>query len=341
MDLCQAGRWPLLDPLPVTRFLGESFGISNVSAFRVLNGLSDSGHLWQAANGRYFLPEARRLLEKPAPVACLIRRLERWTQVSREIMLGVDDACGEFERAMLLVHDRGLFRQADPTALTSAGTDREIRQSMEDFLLVHSGRIGGVVLDELWPERVLAGFKSRIQRGVILYRSTKLPFLGCVSADVDGAARIVGEHAGQNGFEKLVILLPFRGYQPSDEMAQALQGAVKARFGKPAVVLLDSPGPALQGLLAKLRRQRQRTLLVTTEDNAGVAVLDALRKGGIEVPRRVGLMTTMGSRIARDRSITAAGFDFRLMGAEAARMAVQGPLRHLTLPAAFFPGSTT
>jgi len=41
-NLCRAGNWPLLEPLPGTRFLGGSFGISNVSAFRVLNELSRS-----------------------------------------------------------------------------------------------------------------------------------------------------------------------------------------------------------------------------------------------------------------------------------------------------------
>lgn len=337
-DLCGSGRWPLLEPLPVTRFLGESFGVSNVSAFRVLNELSESGHLWRTGNGRYFLPEARRLLEKPAPLACLIRRLEGWTEVGRSIMHGVDDACGDSERAMLLVHDRVLFRQADPTAPTAIGTDEELRQTMEDFLRVHSERIGGVILDELWPDRVLARFKKDLRSGVVVYRHTKLPFLGCVSADVDGAARIAVEHARRNNFEKIVILRP-SAYQPSDEMAHALESAAKGHFTNTPARRLDSPA-AIKALLAKLRKERRRTLLVATEDNGAVAVLDALLHAGIDVPERVGLLSTMGSRIVTDRSITAAGFDFRLMGAEAARMAIGGTLQHIQLPAAFFPGKT-
>jgi hypothetical protein len=339
IEISRTNRWPLLEALPVTRFLGKSYGISNVSAFRVLNELSDSGQLWRAANGRYFLPEARRLLEKPAMLACLIRRLEHWTQVGREIMLGVDDVCGELERAMLLVHDRVLFRQTNPTAQALSGSDREIRQTMEDFLLVHSERIRGVILDELWPERVLARFKNRIQQGVVLYRSTNLPFLGCVSADVQSAARMVANHAAQNQFAKLIILLPFRGYPPSEEMLDALQAAIKEPFGEAPVFTLDS-SPTLAGLIAGLRKERRKTLLVATEDNAAVAVLDALRQAGIDVPGRVGLVTTMGSRIALERSMTSAGFDFRLMGSEAARMAINGPLQHLKLAATFSPGGT-
>ena len=339
IEISRTNRWPLLEALPVTRFLGKSYGISNVSAFRVLNELSDSGQLWRAANGRYFLPEARRLLEKPAMLACLIRRLEHWTQVGREIMLGVDDVCGELERAMLLVHDRVLFRQTDPTALALSGSDHEIRQTMEDFLLVHSERIRGVILDELWPERVLARFKNRIQQGVVLYRSKNLPFLGCVSADVQSAARLVVNHATQNQFAKLIILLPFRGYPPSEEMLDALKAVIKEPFGEAPVFTLDISS-TIDTMLAGLRKERRKTLLVATEDNAAVAVLDALRQAGIDVPGRVGLITTMGSRIALDRSMTSAGFDFRLMGSEAARMAINGPLQHIKLHAIFSPGSS-
>jgi DNA-binding LacI/PurR family transcriptional regulator len=339
IEIGRANGWPLLEPLPVTRFLGDSFGISNVSAFRVLNELSKGGNLWRAANGRYYLQEARRLLEKPAPVACLLRRLERWTEVGREIMLGVDDACGETERAVLLAHDRVLFRQAASNASATIGSDKELRQTMEDFLRVHSERVGGLILDELWPDRVLGKFKKVLRSGVVVYRRTNLPFLGCVSADVDGAARRVVDHAGQGRFEKLAILLPFRGYQPSDEMVHALLAAAKGGFRKPTVVILDSPA-ALRGLLAGLRKERRRTLLVATEDNAAVSVLDALRQADTPVPGQVGLMTTMGSRIALDRSMTAAGFDFRQMGAEAARMAIGGTLRHIKLPPVFSPGTT-
>ena len=338
--LCRAGRWPLLEPLPVTRFLGDSFGISNVSAFRVLNELSKSGLLWRARSGRYFLPEARRLLEKPAPVACLLRRLERWTEVGRAIMQGVDEACGDSERAMLLMHDRVLFRQTDPIAPTAIGSDEDLRRTMEDFLRVHSERIGGMILDELWPDSVLAKFRKDLRSGVMVYRRTRLPFLGCVSADVDAAARLVLDHARRNHFERISILLPFRGYQPSEEMAEALADAMAGSFPKPTVVCMGSM-KARVAMFTSLRRQRGRTLLVATEDNAAVAALDDLAAAGIDVPRRAGLLSTMGSRIAADRAITTAGFDFRLMGAEAARMAIGGALRHLTLPPAFSPGCTT
>ncbi len=339
LDLRRAGRWPLLEPLPVTRFLGESFGISNVSAYRVLSEFSKAGHLWRAANGRYFLADARRLLEKPAPVACLIRRLERWSEVGREIMQGVDDACGELERAMLLVHDRILFRQADPMSPTTIGSVRDLRATMEDFLLMHSARIEGVVLDELWPDRVLSGFKNRLRQGVILYRRTKLPFLGCVSADTDAAAQLVVQYAMQNSYKELAILLPGRGYAPALEMAESVRVAAAEPFPEVRAVCVDSEA-SLSALVDAMRVRRQRTLLVATEDNLAVATLDALGKAGVKFPRQAGLLSTMGSRIATRRAITCTEFDFRLMGVEAARMAVSGNLKHLSIPPVFTLGDT-
>lgn len=339
MDLPRGNQWPILEPLPVTRFLGKSFGVSNASAHRVLSALCDSGILWRAANGRFFLPDARRLIEKPAPVACLFRRLARWTEVGREIMQGVDEGCGALDRAMLLVHDRVLFQQADPTGPASTGADSELQQALEDFLLVHSGRIGGVILEELWPDRVLSKFRKRLQTGVVLYRNTRLSFLGCVSADTDAAAELAVDHAGRNGYERMAVLLPAFGYQPSEDMAEALRRASLGRFPQPQVFLAGGRG-WIEKLVASMKRQRRRVLLVGTEDNAAVAALAAMREAGVDVPGRVGLLSSMGSRIASDQSITIAGFDFRKMGEHAANMAVSGALEHIRVPPVVVPGAT-
>lgn len=340
LELCRKGKWPLLEPLPVTRFLGESFGVSNVSAYRVLSALCATGQLWRAPNGRYFLPGAQRLLEKPAPIACLFRRLERWTEVGREVMRGVDEGCGELERAMLLVHDRVLFHQSNPISPTATGSRRELHQAMEDFLTVHAERISGIVLDEIWPDRALAEFSGRLRSAVVVYRRTKLPFLGSVAADTASAARLAVEHAGDRGFERLALVLPFRGYVPSDEMAEAVRERVRGRFPEPDTYYTHS-APAMRQLVAAVRRQRRRILLVGTEDNATSAALQALALAGIRVPDRVGVLSAMGSRIALENGITSAGFDFRRMGQEAVRMAASGRLRELRLPAALTAGTTT
>ncbi len=340
LALCEGDQWPILEPLPVTRFLGESFGISNVSAYRVLNELFDSGHLWRSANGRYYLPEAKRLLEKPAPMACLIRRLEEWTVVGHEVMQGVDRQCGDMDRAMLLVHDRVLFRQAAASAPLAMGSPSELHQAMDDFLLIHSSRISGVVLDELWPDNVLSAFKGRLQSGVVLYRQTALGFLGSVSADANLAARMIVQHAQAKGYDKLALLMPPGKYAPAEEMATALRIAAVGSFSKPAT-LNFGPGVSPAELIKSLRKHHKRSLIVATEDNLAADFLDAMRSGGLDVSSNIGLLSTMGSRIASEREITSVGFDFREMGAMAAEMAVSGKLRHSTICPRFLAGTTS
>ena len=340
-QLSRAGAWPLLDPLPVTRFLGESFGVSNASAHRVLSALCEEEALWRSPTGRFFLPAARRLLEKPMPIACLLRRLERWTEVGRDIMQGIDAACGELDRAMLLTHDRVLFRQSDPTTPPASGTDPELRAAMADFFLVHGGRISGVVLDELWPDRVLARFEPQLKSSVLVYRRTTLPFVGSVGADVDSAAAIVLNIARAGRFQRLAVIAPEPGYPPADEMLEAILQAASGCFPPPPVFHMNARHEIPRLLRALQRRRRERVLLLGTEDNTTVAAMTILRESGVRIPEQVGVISTMGSRIALAEGITSAGYDFQAMGAAAAAMAISGKIGRVRMPASHFPGSTT
>lgn len=331
--------WPLLTPLPVTRDLGDRFDISNVSAFRVLAELRDRELLWQAANGRYYRAAARRLIEKPLPVACLLRRLESWTEVGREMLQGVDEACGSMDRAILLVHDRALFQQADPTSPTTSGSLEALREVLEDFLLLHGDRTSGVLLDELWPDDVLAGFEGRLKHAVVLYRRSKLPFVNSVSADTLSAARTVLDLATQRGDREIIIVSPASEYRPSIEMEQALKQEAKRRSIACRTAL--SPGAEFSKPFASAAgKKRTRSLIVVTEDNTAVGVLSTMRQAGWSGPENIGLVSTMGSRIAREVGITATGFDFREMGRKAALLAMESAPKSCKIAPRMFIGTT-
>jgi hypothetical protein len=341
--MASQGDWPLLDPLPATRLLGAAFGVSNVSAYRVLAELSGKGLLWRAPNGRYFQASAQRLLERPLPVACLFRHLEKWTALSRDLLLGADDACGDLERALLLMHDRVLFRQSDPAALTISGTDDELSQSLEDFLNLYGSRTHGVLLDELWPDRVLKKLRERMVRGVVLCRSTSLPFLGSVCPDTNQIANMVVAHALERGFARMVILIPFEGYAQSEEVAAAVCKAVKnAKSSRVEVEkIFFHPATTLQTRLAKSLKNKKPTLLVATEDNMAVSILELLQNDTAIPESEHGLLSTMGTEIAREKEITCIGTDFRKLGEAATQMAISGQLATKRIKPDFFQGSTT
>jgi len=265
--------------------------------------------------------------------------MERWTEVGREIMQGVDEGCGKLDRSILLIHDRVLFRQADSMSSVSRGSDLELAQALEDFLLVHADRLGGVLLEDLWPDNVLTKFRRRLCSGVVVYRHTALPYLGCVSADTDAAARLVIDYAKKMRFERLTILPGVRGYMPSEEMVAALRRAASSRFPRPRVFAMHA-APGRRDFLADLRKQRKRTLVVGIEDNIAAAALESIREMGIDMPEQVGLVSTMGTRIASDRSITIIGANFRRIGEEAAVIAASGQPKQIAIPPVFLPGCT-
>ncbi len=343
IEVVGSGNWPLLEPLPVTRFLGGAFGVSNVSAYRVLSELAGQGLLWRAPNGRYFQAGARKLLDRPLPVACLFRRLERWSELSRHLLEGADAACGDLERALLLVHDRALFHQSDPDAPTREGTDAELHRNLEDFLNLYGERTHGILLDELWPDRILTKFRGKLHNAVMLHRRTSLGFLGCVSPDFSAVARMVLAHTNSRGFDRMLLLLPSNDYEPARQMAQAIELAAGWRAGFLTEEIFhpsDTFARRLGATLGSLKT-KERLLLVATEDNLAVSVLEILRQKTVNPPWPHGLLSTMGTRIAQEKQISCVVNDFRKMGELATRMAISGELGKACLPPDFFQGVTT
>lgn len=332
-------KWPLLEPLPVTRDLGRRFGISNVSAFRVLAEFRERGLFWQAENGRYYRSGARRLIEKPKPVACLLRQLQAWTEVGREILQGADEACGAMDRAILLVHDRALYEQANPTGPTTTGSKEILSESLEDFLLLHGERTAGVLLDELWPDEVLADFGGRLRGGVMLYRQTKLPFLGSVSADCSAAAKLVVELVKSRGDREMVLVPPASEYLPSKEMALAVKRAAKTHgiSCREATDFSRGFSKDVQTIISG----NSKTLLVATEDNLALEVLGWMKQLGWTNPSQAGLVSTMGTGIALNAGITSASFDFREMGRQAAKLATASRPERRKIAPVLSEGSTT
>lgn len=329
----------MLEPLPVTRFLGNSFGISNVSAYRVLSALAEEGILWRAPNGRYFQAGAKRLLDRPAPVACLFRRLERWTELSRMILEGADAACGDLGRALLLLHDRALFRQSDPASLTTAGTDEELHQNLEDFFQIYGERIHGILFDELWPDRILRPFQAKISNGVILHRRSSLGFLGSVGPDLEKVAETITLRAVEKKYARLVVLIPAQAYEPGRQAAEAIGLAAK-QCGMPLAYQVFHPSATFPKRLSGLLQKKSPALVVATEDNMAVSTLDVMRGCGFAAPRPHGLMSTMGTSIATLAGITCAVTNFRKIGEAATHMAVAGKPAHLTLAPELFEGNT-
>lgn len=308
--------WPMDRPLPTTRELARKFGPSAATVFRLLQQLEVEGALWQHSSGRFYRAAARALLDRPKPVACLIRRLELCSALYRELLEGISAGAGAAKRAMLLWHDDVLVNHADPDQPpTFAGATAQ-RVVLDAFLERHGTDAGGFVLDHLWSDAVLKRAGERLMPGVLLFR--KAPpggLLANVRADFDAAATQALAHLLGRGFARLVPVEPFSGDPAVEEFLAALAGAATALgcANRLAPVARAHRAEDRAALIAALSR-KERTALIVPEDHVAVRLRALLTESGRACPESVGLLAVMGTDVAGAAGLTRLAFDFRTMG---------------------------
>ncbi len=309
-------------PLPPTRELGTRFGVANTTVYRVLRAMAEAGDVWQhPTNGRYFPTSARLLIDRPKPVACLIRRLELGSELYRELLEGISAGCGAGRRTMLLWHDELLVNHPDPHQPPVFATFARQRAILADFLDRHGDSAGGFILDHVWSDDALGAHAGRLQPAVVLFRNCPLSFLGNAAADFRaGAFKAIGHLLGR-GYEQIIPARPFSGDPAADEFAATLR-TVATELGC-AARITAAVGASTQAERAalgqRLRGATRRTAVVCPEDNVAMLLWSALREARLECPRQIGLLSVMGTDFATRAGLSCLRYDMRALG----RMAVE------------------
>lgn len=331
-------------PLPTTRELGERFGVANTTVYRVLNRLTHAGEIWQhPTNGRYYPATARVLLDRPKPVACLIRRLELGSALYRELLEGISAGCGAGRRTMLLWHDELLVNHPDPQeppVFAPVGPQRTI---LKEFLDRHGPSAGGFVLDHVWSDDALRPHLARLQPAVMLFRSCSIESISTVRADFHGGALKALAHLLGRGFEQIVPVEPFAGDPAVVEFLGAMEAAAeelgcRSRLAPTAAA---STRRERNALIERLRRASKRTALLCPEDNVASLLLQGLRDARIRCPDAVGILSVMGTDFAVQAKLSCLRYDFRELGRRAvAALSEPRPTRY-SADAQFVVGQTT
>ena len=318
---------PRDQPLPTTRELGERFHVANTTVFRLLREFAKSGGIWQhPINGRYYPPEARALLDRPKPVACVIRRLEVASELYRELLEGISAGCGALQRTMLLWHDELLVNHADPQEPPVFARVPQQRAILRDFLDRHGGADGGFILDHVWSDEALRAEVEVLHPAVMLYRTCSLPEISNVRADFRAGAFKALAYLLGRGYEQIVPVVPFAGDPAVDEFGATLR-AVAAELdcqGRIAAPVLATVGAERVALLQRLKRAGHRTALICPEDNIATLLLDAAKASGLSCPREIGILSIMGTDFAAHAGLTCLRYDFRRLG-KAAVEALSAP----------------
>jgi hypothetical protein len=337
-------KTPASSPLPTTRALGVKFGVANTTVFRLLRTMVEAGELWQhPTNGRYYHAAARALLERPQPIACLIRRLELGSELYRELLEGVSAACGRQRRTMLLWHDELLVNHPDPHEPPRFAPRAQQLAILQDFIDRHGASANGYVLDHVWSDEALAAHAARLQPAVVLFRSCPLPEFSNVAANFHAGALKALAHLLGRGFEQIIPVEPFSGDPAVSQFGAALAAAAAELGCRDRLATVAHAGTAGQrsALVQRLQRGSRRCALVCPEDNIATLLLEAVRAAKIPCPEHVGILAVMGTDYASKAGLSCVRYDFRELG----RLAVslldgKQPVRHLLDPQ-FIAGRTT
>ena len=327
---------PADKPLPTTRAFGKQFGVANTTAFRLLQKLTREGEIWQhPTSGRYYSTTARALLDRPKPLACLIRRLELDSEQYREILEGISVGCGALHRTMLLWHDDLLVNHPDPHDAPVFAPVAQQFAILNNFLTWHGQPVGGFMFDQIWSDQCLREHAPRLERGVVLFRSCTLEQFSNVRGDFRSGAQKTLSHLLGRGFEQIIPVEPFPGDPAVAEFLQALETAANesgclARLGPIAPASTNRERAAL---IDRVRRGTKRVALVCPEDNITLYLTKAAREAGLSSPSRVGLLSVMGTDVATKAEISCLRYDFRALG----RLAVDAlarpkPSQHILEP---------
>jgi DNA-binding LacI/PurR family transcriptional regulator len=305
--------------------------------------MARNGEIWQhPTNGRYFPPGARALLDRPKPVACLIRRLELGSELYRELLEGISSGCGERQRTMLLWHDQRLVNHPDPSQPPEFASAAQQRKILDEFLGRHGESAGGFVLDHVWRDDALRAHVSRIQPSIILFRSCKLSGVGNIAVDFHGGALKALAHLLGRGFEHIMFVQPFHGDPAVTEFGLALETAA-AELGCASRLSVCTATNAKERatLIDRMVRSPRRNALLCPEDNVALLLAAAAREAGAKVPERVGVLSVMGTDIAFKAGVSCLRYDFRALGRMAVEALECAQTVRQVIPPQFCAGSTT
>lgn len=331
-------------PLPTTRQLGQNFDVANTTVHRVLRDFALTGEIWQhPTSGRYYPATARALLERPKPIACLIRRLELGSELYREILEGISSGCGERRRTMLLWHDELLLNHPNPNEPPVFSPVLQQRAILDGFLNRHGESAGGFLLDHVWSDDTLNSHAARLKPAVVLFRTCQLAGCSNIHADFRAGALKALAHLLGRGYEHIIPVAPFAGDPAVAEFFSALEVAAKELNCRQRMLPVARASTATErrSLIERMRRKARRTALLCPEDNVAVLLHGAAREAGLRLPERMGLLSVMGTDFATKAGISCLCYDFRALGRMAVEAINEGTIVQRALEPQFFSGATT
>jgi len=310
----------MVEPLPTTRDLAERYEVANSTVFRQFLRLEEEGVLWRAASGRFYNAQARSMVDKPLPVACLFRRIEDWSLLYQELMEGIGRASEQAGRASLLWHDDGLVRHGDvghPPRFSSPATQEK---SIKTFLDRYGSAVAGVILDHAWSDKALAAMPAEIKKKCVLLCRPGPAGIASVAPNALRAAELALTHLLATGCGSIHPVRPFSGDSAVDFMLKAIHEAAASAGIKTGLELAADTPAARTRLITELGKPGKPTGMVglmVPEDNVAQLLREECIKRRIQT---IKLISLQGTR--RAAGITHIKNDYAAIGAQAVHLLI-------------------
>lgn len=302
------------EPLPTVRELGRAYDVSYATISRILQRLSQEAVVWQHPNGRFYPVSARQRISEGFPIVLIGRQIQNWSALYREILEGVSEVCAARGCPLVFLSSAKLVQHASPeNPPTFIPLDVQ-RGELTRLLASVPRPCGGVLLDHLWHDELVVEVAQSFRETALLLRPCEgLGLRG--SLDVSAGMEIMLNHLNEQGYGRLIVAHPFSGDQAVQATWDALESKAKEHQLGPLEVADCTTPEHRKKLAAGLKRKKERTVVLSLEDNVTALLWREFQQAGLACPEKIGLVSLQGTS-AVGSSITRLRYDYRLLGRE-------------------------
>lgn len=200
----QRGEYPVSSQLPTIQDSSRQFGVSYVTTQRAYRLLAEEGvvELCKGPRGTRVLRASLPTQTRRLTVGALFRPLRERNEIDNFALDMNEAVCGEMsKRHVGVVH----YRIDNPRA-----TERLLD-------CVEQGRVDGVLLDQLVPDRVVRQVARTGCPAVVYSRHPHEPIVDSVSPDMVWIGRETGRRALERGYQRVVVCNVWRPELHQDE----------------------------------------------------------------------------------------------------------------------------
>lgn len=333
---------PLTEPIPASRALAKRYGVVHTSVFRQLQRLEAEGLLWKAENGRFYFPEARPLVQKARPIACLFRKIENWSLLYQELMEGIAQGCENQGLGSLLWHEEALVHHSDPGAAPVFADARRQTQSLQRFVERYGDDVGGIILDHIWTDSSIARLPESLRKNAVLLCRPTSETLPAVYPDFRAASTLALARLSALGYEKIHPVRPFPHDASVEHCINCLVASVTSpgTSGRLGPVFSAETPAARTRLLRSLTLTSTRTALIFPEDNVALLFWQECLRAKLPCPEKIGILSLQGTRAAANGQLTHIRTNYHELGQRAVELCLKLPSSKQT-PTFFVEGAST